>query len=224
MVAFQGMVLKDKDDKTTVAIWEDLVNTIEKGHILQLTKCKVRLFNDEKRLTTTRGSLCEKYSHDGTLQNISSEDDDDDENLSSSGDKLQNGSLCAVYDVDPYLSCPYPGCNNKKLSTVKCDDQYKMFCCSCKVTYTASSCNHYLRVTMLFESVQGASSFPTETKVTLFKPELDKILIANGITTEPNYENKVLIETIVNILLKEIRCTIMNNTVKNIVCKRVISE
>jgi hypothetical protein len=53
------VIIKDTDSRATVAVWDSMVNTIEKGECVQITKCRVRLFNGEKRLTTTRSSQCE---------------------------------------------------------------------------------------------------------------------------------------------------------------------
>lgn len=58
-VDFQEIILKDTDSSATVAMWDSMVNTLEKGECVQITKCRVRLFNEEKRLTTTRSSQCE---------------------------------------------------------------------------------------------------------------------------------------------------------------------
>lgn len=58
-VKFQEVILKDIDSHATVAVWDSMVNTIEKGECVQITKCRVRLFNEQKRLTTTRSSQCE---------------------------------------------------------------------------------------------------------------------------------------------------------------------
>lgn len=58
-VDFQEVMLKDTDSHATVAVWDKMVNTLQKGECVTITKCRVRLFNEQKRLTTTRSSQCE---------------------------------------------------------------------------------------------------------------------------------------------------------------------
>ncbi|KAJ8300309.1 hypothetical protein KUTeg_021828, partial [Tegillarca granosa] len=56
-VPFQELTLKDKTGKATVAIWEDMVNTFTSGQFVKLSKCRVRLFNEEKKFSTTTASV-----------------------------------------------------------------------------------------------------------------------------------------------------------------------
>lgn len=57
-VDFQEIMLKDTDSHATVAVWDSMVNTLQKGECVTIKKCRVRLFNEQKRLTTTRSSQC----------------------------------------------------------------------------------------------------------------------------------------------------------------------
>lgn len=48
-MALQDITLKDKTAKIKVAVWDNMVGTITTGQLLSLTRCRVRLFNDEKK-------------------------------------------------------------------------------------------------------------------------------------------------------------------------------
>ncbi|CAG2233893.1 unnamed protein product [Mytilus edulis] len=58
-VLFQEISLKDSTGKATVAVWDSLVDTIQKGKVINISKCRVRLFNAEKKLSTTKASVLE---------------------------------------------------------------------------------------------------------------------------------------------------------------------
>ena len=58
-LAFQEIHLKDKTGKTKVAIWDKMVDTVEKNQIVKLTNCRVKLFDSEKKLSATTSSECE---------------------------------------------------------------------------------------------------------------------------------------------------------------------
>lgn len=59
-MALQDITLKDKTAKIKVAVWDNMVGTITTGQLLSLTRCRVRLFNDEKKkLSTTLSSIAE---------------------------------------------------------------------------------------------------------------------------------------------------------------------
>ena len=52
------------------------------------------------------------------VANVSDEetDDDDDKNDANlPAAKLELGVITSIFEVDPYLSCPTPSCNNTKL-------------------------------------------------------------------------------------------------------------
>ncbi|VDI28053.1 Hypothetical predicted protein [Mytilus galloprovincialis] len=51
--------LKDSTGKATVAVWDSMVDTIQKGKVINISKCRVRLFNAEKKLSTTNASVLE---------------------------------------------------------------------------------------------------------------------------------------------------------------------
>jgi len=58
-MALQDITLKDKTANIKVAVWDNMVGTITTGQLLSLTRCRVRLFNDEKKLSTTLSSIAE---------------------------------------------------------------------------------------------------------------------------------------------------------------------
>ncbi|CAG2252359.1 unnamed protein product [Mytilus edulis] len=58
-VLFQEISLKNSTGKATVAVWDSLVDTIQKGKVINISKCRVRLFNAEKKLSTTKASVLE---------------------------------------------------------------------------------------------------------------------------------------------------------------------
>lgn len=56
---FQDVYIKDKKDKVCVALWDKMVSTLKVGQLAKISKCKVKLFNGEKKLTTTQSSTLE---------------------------------------------------------------------------------------------------------------------------------------------------------------------
>ena len=51
--------MRDKEGTVTVALWQDMVGQYEKGQKVKISKCRVKLFNGEKKLRTTTSSTCE---------------------------------------------------------------------------------------------------------------------------------------------------------------------
>uniref|UniRef100_A0A8W8MM39 HIN-200 domain-containing protein n=1 Tax=Magallana gigas TaxID=29159 RepID=A0A8W8MM39_MAGGI len=143
-VDFQEVMLKDTDSHATVAVWDKMVNTLQKGECVTITKCRVRLFNEQKRLTTTRSP--NKLAYDETLLLVSDDEDDDVDNDGNWGNTpisdFKSGTITAVFDVDPYLACPTPSCNNTKLTPAE-SIQY-MNCKNCGRNYVESACNNYI--------------------------------------------------------------------------------
>ncbi|XP_069109299.1 uncharacterized protein [Argopecten irradians] len=146
-VPFQELVVKDSSGQGTLAIWEDMVTTINHGELVKITKCRVRLFNGEKKLSTTRQSNCERISHDDELDDISDDEHRDDPPTGN----MKNGVILAVSDMDPYLACNKPGCNNTKLLTVLEDEKYLMHCKNCNAKVAASNAGHYVRASIMVE-------------------------------------------------------------------------
>ena len=58
-VPFQDIVIQDMSGKTTLSLWNEMVDSFEVGQVLKLTKCRVKIFNEEKKLSSTKGSQCE---------------------------------------------------------------------------------------------------------------------------------------------------------------------
>ena len=56
---FQDICLKDKKGKVWVAMWGKMVSPYQVGNLLKITKCKVKLFNGQKKLSTTQSSTSE---------------------------------------------------------------------------------------------------------------------------------------------------------------------
>ncbi|KAJ8307576.1 hypothetical protein KUTeg_014871 [Tegillarca granosa] len=118
-----------------------MVDTLEVGQCIKLSNCRVKLFQDEKKLSTTSSSECEttKIYKGMNLQQCQT-------------------WLVATYMVswksDPYISCPKTSCNNKKMVTLREKDieLYFMFCNSCQSRYKTNSCNNYLRAVLLMNS------------------------------------------------------------------------
>lgn len=52
-IPYQDVMLKDTSGKIKVAVWDKMVGTLDKGHIVELSKCRVKLFQAKKKLTTT---------------------------------------------------------------------------------------------------------------------------------------------------------------------------
>lgn len=99
----------------------------------------------------------------------------DDDRLHESMEEMPSGSIEAIFDVDPYLSCPKAPCNNTKLSTVQENEVLKSLCKISKGVYRASVCNSYMRATIL---LVGAN---IQKNVTLFSPEISKLFVSRGL-------------------------------------------
>lgn len=81
------------------------------------------------------------------------EDVDTDENWGDTPTvDFNSGTITAVFDVDPYLACPTPSCNNTKLTPVESNSGSRiMNCKNCGRNYGESACNNYLRATVMIE-------------------------------------------------------------------------
>ncbi|XP_052079018.1 uncharacterized protein LOC127717284 [Mytilus californianus] len=55
----QDIVIKDQSGSVTLALGDKHVNKFEKGQIIKVTKCRVKLFNGDKKLSTTRSTNCD---------------------------------------------------------------------------------------------------------------------------------------------------------------------
>lgn len=168
-VPFQELVLKDKSTKLTLAVWEEMVDSFEVGQKAKFTKCRVRLFNEEKKLSTTTSSASEVYTEEDDLDEVSSEDETMSDSPGST--QLPTGTLIAVFEVDPYPACPKVSCNNTKLETLKEPDieLYFMFCKRCNIRYKTNAANIYMRATMLLkttnEEKKNNGIFTTNKKI-----------------------------------------------------------
>nr|XP_034321834.1 uncharacterized protein LOC105342641 [Crassostrea gigas] len=219
-VDFQEVMLKDTDSHATVAVWDKMVNTLQKGECVTITKCRVRLFNEQKRLTTTRSSQCEKLAYDETLLLVSDDEDDDVDNNGNWGNTpisdFKSGTITAVFDVDPYLACPTTSCNNTKLApaeSIQC-----MNCKNCGRNYGESACNNYIRATVMIE-VEDSNKPPQ--KVAIFKPQIEKLFTSRGFTLPSSNDQTELLLKFFEIIPVDIKFHMINNTIKQLTCKRV---
>ncbi|XP_069104360.1 uncharacterized protein [Argopecten irradians] len=212
VIDYQEVTLKDSTGSSTLAVWGDMVNQFEKGSLVKFPRCRVRLFNKSKRLTTVPGSTYEMMNADDDLNDVSS-----DEDLSDVVDTTTSGTIVAILEFDPYLSCPNRACNNKKLSTIK-DDKFVMLCPTCKKKYGASACNNYARATVFFN--QGDQS----KKVSLFKPEIQKIFQAKYSEPTIGWEKPTLFKKFLELLPLQVTCNIENSTMRNITVKRAATN
>ncbi|KAJ8300482.1 hypothetical protein KUTeg_022001 [Tegillarca granosa] len=208
-LAFQELALKDNTGSATLSVWDQMVNTCETGQLIRVNKCRVRLFNDVKKLSTTRDSTLEVINHDDTLDDVSSEEED------INGDEpanleLPSGTLVAVFEVDPYLACPRSACNNKKLITVLEKEKYLMQCKNCMSRYRGDNCNLYIRSTMLLKSNHDGDT----KKVTIFKPNILKMFESRGVSSTITADKNEMFENLLEIIPFDIKYTLINNTIK----------
>ena len=95
-----------------------------------------------------------------------------------------------------------------------------MYCKNCSIKYKASSCNIYLRLTVMLES----SSLPTTNKkVTIFAPAIKKMFNSRGLDDSILFDPKEMMEKILKIIPIDIKYSLNNNTIKDIICKRAAS-
>ncbi|KAJ8303727.1 hypothetical protein KUTeg_018650, partial [Tegillarca granosa] len=151
---FQEIQLKDETGKLKVAIWDKMVDTLSIGQQIKLSKCRVKLFQDEKKLSTTNWSECEVFTHDADLEDVSSEEEEIQSDEAAPLKDLNSGVIIGIMEVDLYFSCPKVSCNNKKMVTLKEKDLelYFMFCNACQCRYKTNSCNTYLSAVLLLQA------------------------------------------------------------------------
>lgn len=111
-------------------------------------------------------------------------------------------------------------CNNKKMVTLREKDieLYFMFCNSCQSRYKTNSCNNYLRAVLLMNSNGN------EKKITAFLPHIKKMYESRGIEFVFSFDRRELMSSMMNILPIEVKYSLVNNTVKNLICKRLHNE
>ena len=56
---YQDIIIKDTSGKIKVAVWDTMVGTLDKGQLVTLSKCRVKLFQEEKKLSTTSSTTLE---------------------------------------------------------------------------------------------------------------------------------------------------------------------
>ncbi|CAC5384757.1 PIF1 [Mytilus coruscus] len=212
-VLFQEISLKDSTGKATVAVWDSMVDTIQKGKVINISKCRVRLFNAEKKLSTTKASVLEVVA-ESELQElpISSDDDDDDADRTDEAapSHMPVGSVIAVFEVDPYLASPINSCSNKKLVTVLQNELYVMKCSKCNGTFRASTAKTYLRV-----NTENGNK-----KCAMFLPTIKQVFESKGIDFQTDFDKTNIMEAIMKIVPFEIRYTLRGTTIVNILMKR----
>ena len=121
---------------------------------------------------------------------------------------LEAGSITAVFDMDPYLSCPNKGCNNTKLITIEENGKYLMKCKTCKGQFTASVSHTYLRGSVYFEKADKSGA-----KVAIFLPQIRKIFESRGTQFEMSFDKNKLMEQFFEIVPVQARVKIFNNTI-----------
>ncbi|XP_063436837.1 uncharacterized protein LOC134718273 [Mytilus trossulus] len=157
---FHDIVIKDKTGSIEIALWDRLVGTIEKGQTIEVKKCRVKLFREEKNSTQPLTQQ-QRMNYLKFLQMKKVNDE-------AAHISLAVGTVEAVSEVDPYLACPIASCNNVKMVTVKGeDDIYKMNCKKCHGTFRAS-----FKVAKVFTFVQPALLI-ISAKETLYSLALD---------------------------------------------------
>ncbi|CAC5413583.1 unnamed protein product [Mytilus coruscus] len=96
------------------------------------------MFNEEKKLSTTSVSTTEVFTTDFNV----SEDEEEDQTDNCIESRMPSRVIEAVFDCDPYLSCPVASCNNIKLTTSKDDDDDFVFDCDPYLSCPVASCNN----------------------------------------------------------------------------------
>lgn len=132
---------------------------------------------------------------------------------------LKCGTITAVFDVDPYLACPTPSCHNTKLTPEEsCSGGKIMKCKNCGKNYSPNACNNYLRATVMIE--EDESNKPPQ-KVAIFRPLIEKLFNARGFTLPSTNDQTQLLVKFFDIIPVEVKFQMINNTIKQLVCKRV---
>jgi hypothetical protein len=145
-------------------------------------------------------------------------DDEDDVDVGNFGASpsvaLRSGTITAVFDIDPYLSCPTASCNNTKLTSSDSLFSWK----NCGRNYDRSACNKYIRATVMIELEE--SNKPPQ-KVAIFKPLIEKLFTARGFALPASFDQAELLQKFFEILPVEIKFQMINNTIRQLTCKRV---
>lgn len=132
---------------------------------------------------------------------------------------FKSGTISAVFDVDPYLACPTPSCNNAKLSPAESSSgSCYMNCKNCGRNYDQSACNNYLRATLMIE-VEDSNKPPQ--KVAMFKPQIKKLFTSRGFTLPSSNDQTELLLKFFEIIPVDVKFHMINNTMKQLTCKRV---
>ncbi|KAJ8307824.1 hypothetical protein KUTeg_014607 [Tegillarca granosa] len=186
------IILKDGTAKTKVAIWDKMVGTIEKDQLVKLTNCRKRNYLQQHHQAVSF------FPNDEELDDVSSDEDNNDEPATL---QMPAGTILAVFEVDPYLSCSKSSCNNTKLITLKEENHYYMFCKHCTGRYNGSSANTFLRVIVLLEGEEITK----------------KIMQSRGLDATIVFDKEEMLQRIMKVIPLEIRYTLINNTVKDII-------
>ena len=164
--------------------------------------------------------ILEIISHDDTLDNVEISDDEEDKHDDAAAEKiLENGTITAVFEVDPYLSCPNKGCNNTKLITIEEAEKYMMKCKNCKGLFSASTANNYVRASVLYEHHDNTSK-----RVALFLPQIKQIFESRGTEFKISYDREQMLTDFYTLIPIQGKFKIFNNTVRNVVLKRDIVD
>ncbi|KAJ8321182.1 hypothetical protein KUTeg_001307 [Tegillarca granosa] len=181
----------------------------------EVPSLKSAMLSPVKTILSVKAKVVKVINHDDTLDDVSSEEED------INGDEpanleLPSGTLVAVFEVDPYLACPRSACNNKKLITVLEKEKYLMQCKNCMSRYRGDNCNLYIRSTMLLKSNPDGDT----KKVTIFKPNILKMFESRGVSSTITADKNEMFENLLEIIPFDIKYTLINNTIKEMVCKR----
>lgn len=150
---------------------------------------------------------------------MSSDDEDIQRDEPAAMPDMASGNIYGIMEMDPYISCPKTSCNNKKMVTLREDiELYFMFCNSFQSRYKTNSCNNYLRAVLLMNSNGN------EKKITAFLPHIKKMYESRGIEFVFSFDRRELMSSMMNILPIEVKYSLVNNTVKNLICKRLHNE
>ncbi|KAK3591373.1 hypothetical protein CHS0354_005289 [Potamilus streckersoni] len=142
--SFTVVTIKDNTAPVNLALWGPEAENIQKGQVLALENVKVKLFNNEKRLTNTPTSKVKIISNEQLSQ--LSEDDDEEENL-------MDGTIIGLIEVEAYSSCPWMQCRNTKLRTAEKDGMLKCPKHEQLVAPEAAKLYMYARIKMVVHTV-----------------------------------------------------------------------
>lgn len=187
----------DKSGIIQVDIWEQFIPMIQEGKIYQISPIQVRVWNEEKKLSTTFRSVVTEIQDESLAQLTVSEDQI---NVDDPSIEFQVPNIYSVEQLQTLIHCV--NCSQR---IIQATAARIVHCDICQHTMSAENCKRQLHAKLLFQSpkaetltltaFENALSTVVENISNLSQTEIvEELLLIDNLTVKYNPKTLIITE------------------------------